>query len=177
MQWRWLRASGQDDILIEAHAEYFAEFLNQIMPDYSYRSDPTVLKQVATDIDNFRTAWQWAIDHIDVDKLSQMTLGFQMFFQMQGQFRDGYETYKNVIAVLENAETTLDKTALLVQLRTHYGWLAIRIGEIAEAKAALEQSYEHIYDVELPLACFEPIGTLGMIYNIMGDYENAIAFL
>ena len=171
-----LKNAGQDDILVEAHADYFAAFLNQILPDYSYRSDPTVLKQVAADIDNFRTAWQWAVDHQDVEKLTQMTLGFQMYFQMTGQFRDGFEIYKKVITVLENAETSLDKTALLVEMQTHFGWLAIRIGEIAEAKAAFERSYEHVYMVDLPAGHFEPMGSLGMVYNIMGDYEKAIAF-
>ncbi len=78
-----LRAQGSLEVAKEAHFKYYAQVISDIYPRLLSPDERQVTDQVEQDFDNFRMAWDYAIDHGFVDIVDRMTRSLEVFFELR----------------------------------------------------------------------------------------------
>ncbi len=84
----WLRASGSEDVVREAHARYVLTFAEQGIELFS-RAYPRVIARLELEHDNIRAALTWADTADETDLLLRLTANMATFWVITGRAREG----------------------------------------------------------------------------------------
>jgi predicted ATPase/DNA-binding SARP family transcriptional activator len=112
-----------------AHAAYFLQMLAQLAPAVEI-GERAALLRVDTELENCRLAWQWSIDHGDVESLKRVAPTLQRHFDHRGRFE----------AALALLQPAIDAPAL----RTDSALQAVLLGEVAQCLYRLDRYAEAI---------------------------------
>ena len=63
-------SAERQKVIQDSHCAYFAEFLRQHEASLHGKDQRAVLAEVESEIDNIRVGWEWAVEHNQVDRLS-----------------------------------------------------------------------------------------------------------
>ena len=74
-----LEAAGLTEETYDSHCDYFLSFLREREDDLKGRRQLAALKEIDADFENVQMAWQWAIDHRDIDIRHQVSLSLVLF--------------------------------------------------------------------------------------------------
>ncbi len=112
-----------------AHALHFATMLAKLEPDLKGARQFEALEDIAADIDNLLTSWQWAIRHHDVATIGKLAMGFFLYCEMRGLAQLGNEVLERAIDALADGGPMDDRTAAtLAKLLVGQGILRTRMG-------------------------------------------------
>jgi DNA-binding SARP family transcriptional activator/predicted ATPase len=64
------------------HATYYAVLVREVAP--ALRKTVAAQEAISADIANIRLAWDWAVEHVNVDVLEQLLEGFARWHELQG---------------------------------------------------------------------------------------------
>ncbi|MEM7800028.1 MAG: tetratricopeptide repeat protein [Chloroflexota bacterium] len=134
----------------EAHSRYYCGRLFEVVPSLDRFNHQAMLTDVASDLENVRQAWRWALDHQQLDLVDQAMNAVFLFFQMSSRFQEGN-------AELNYARQRLPQDSLtLARLYNRQGLILYRLMQIDEAIEILKRSVE-IHEalgetVEIPMA-------------------------
>ncbi len=171
-------ADSPDDRLrtLATHCEYYLGYVEEQAPGLAGGRQVEAAQAIAREFDNVLAAWRWALEHDDVGKVLRTAAPLASFHQFRGRYAEGLALSSHAVARLQDGEATPDRLAALAVLLVERGWFNIRLGRIAEAKEALEESRriwsEHAVP---PVAGFatEPLTPLAIVAMIEGDYDGA----
>ena len=135
------------------------------------------LAEWAAEMDNIRTAWDWAITQSEFGLIEESLRAFAMLYETRGLYREGLDMLDHAIDALEvaygpspadptgraRAGTSLDPSAL-----------PLRLGQHTEAQAVLERSLEILRPLNDTRLLVEPITFLGVVMSLKGDYARAL---
>ena len=112
-----------------AHARHCADVLAKLEPDLKGARQFEALEDIAADIDNLLTSWQWAIRHRDVATIDKLAMGFFLYCEMRGLAQLGNEVLERAIDALGDGDPMDDRTAAtLAKLLVGQGILRMRMG-------------------------------------------------
>ncbi len=88
--------------VLERHSRYYAQLLARQVSyvDCSEVSD-AIYEEIAAEIENVRAAWQTALDQADLSALEQSQDGLFRFFQWQGWYQEGADTFGALASQME----------------------------------------------------------------------------
>lgn len=156
----------------ERHSAYYADFLQQRAEAVQGRGQREAITEISADLENIRTAWQWAVQTANVESLYKSIFPLQFYFDAQGRYLESLSAFEQALHVLERQPVSLTLAHLLVYL----GWLHIRLGRLVQAQAAFARSRQIYTDLTaLPPPGFatDPLLGLGLLAHIGGDYAQA----
>ena len=115
-----LAAAGESQNIEAAHSAYFTSFLQQREPAVKGKGQFEAFREIATDFENIRTAWHWAVDHQAYDYIDQ---GMECLYRY---------TFNQHLALLDNelfvqAAQHLQATTTKVPIPI-WGRLVVRLG-------------------------------------------------
>ena len=178
------------------HGRYYAAFLQRRDSHLKGRKQPDALAEIKGQIENIRSAWQWAIRQGQLDAIEQSQECLYFYYEICGRFQEGEELFQQAIAGLTECHPAVEKVAngnqaapgmastyttrqrdkLLAELLARRGGLLDRLGLYEQAQDLLQQS----------LAMFEQLGAyqerafplyhLAYIAFVLGEYEAAKNF-
>lgn len=162
----------------EAHAAYFADFLDQRRDDTNSRRQREVSHEIGVEIDNIRAAWHWAVAEINADHIEKSVYPLYQYFRFTSRYLEARDTFREAAARL--AEQPLEIAGVArAELLCFQGWTCTRSGDIETAEAVFRQSYD-IYETlghaPRPGLATDPIHGFGTIALIRGDYAEATRF-
>jgi predicted ATPase/DNA-binding CsgD family transcriptional regulator len=158
------------------HCAYYLDFLRRRTPDFIGGRQVEAASEIDGEIDNVRAAWQWAVDHVEAERLGASVFTLAQYWQYRSR-------YAEAVAALEAASESLKAQAptdeillalgiVLVEL----GWFRIRLGRLEDAEAALTDSRSIYRNLDAPpYAAFatDPCLALSVIATIKGEYLEA----
>ena len=128
-------------------------------------------------MDNFRSAWDWAVTHGEFVLIEQTLRTFWMLYDTRGWFPQGFDTLRWAVEALEAAhgQSPRDRThrVALGHLLSTAGWLAYRMAHYEQAQTMLERSLEILRPLDALGVLVEPINRLGMLMEVTGNYARA----
>lgn len=131
-----------------AHCLYIASLLDSLAQTLI---DPEHMREsqriFATDIDNIRAAWRYAINHLLHDEISTMSNAYIMYMESTGIYSEGVEQFSRAVAKLRH-ETSLAGRHALSSVAWGLGWAKERIGQLDESEEAFELAVENARIVE-----------------------------
>jgi predicted ATPase/transcriptional regulator with XRE-family HTH domain len=136
------------------------------------------LAEWTAEMDNIRVAWDWAIAQSEFGLIEESLRAFAMLYETRGLYREGLDMLGCAIDKLEvvYGPSPADRIgqAALGHLLTNRGLLTLRLGQHAEAQAALERSLEILRPLNDTRLLAEPLTFLGVVMSLTGDYARAL---
>jgi predicted ATPase/transcriptional regulator with XRE-family HTH domain len=160
------------------HASYYLTFFGQADGRLrSFRQQET-LSELAVEIDNFRTAWDWAVTHGRFAMIEQTLRMLAFFYDIRGWLQEGLDTLGCTAAVLESrhGQAAPDRTnqVALGHTLTARSLLASRLGQYEQAHVMLERSIDLLGPLNEPGVLVESITFLGVVMELTGNYVRAL---
>lgn len=156
----------------ERHAHYYMlYFCNRDMDLRSFAQQKAIA-ELSVEMDNFRAAWNWCIDHGDFDLLEETLRALETFFDTRGWLHEGLDYLDRALAALEKSGKELP--LLHGHLLTAQSLLLFRLAQIELARVKLEQSVEILRPLNQPHVLVEAVSFLGIVDAMTGRYSEAI---
>jgi predicted ATPase/DNA-binding NarL/FixJ family response regulator len=157
------------------HSAYYLRLLNRCENDIMGAGQTSAIVIIKADLDNIRTAWQWALDHAEIELVQNAATALAEYCQIQSQYVEAARLFESAARAFESRE--LLKTLVLIQ--TYQAGFYIRVGRLQEAKVVLQactENYETLGIPPVPGFATDPAFNLGILALIQGDFDNAFAY-
>jgi predicted ATPase/DNA-binding CsgD family transcriptional regulator/Tfp pilus assembly protein PilF len=179
-----VQASEEAGHVRHLHANYYADFLHQRLPSALGHRQSEVVIEIEGELENVRAAWDWMVEHGDVEALDKSARTLAAYGLMRCR-------YLEIAQALEKAISRLDAMAATASTRTReidvalapmlssLGWFYIRFGQFGEVEVVLQRCcaiYQRLGIPPVSGAGTDPALGLGMTASIRGDYDAAIRF-
>ena len=178
-QYAFERLAAHPDLLEDVrrrHGEYFLSYLCQ--QDVPLRSTPQreSLAHLIADIDNIRSAQEWALAHREFALIESTLRAYSTFFDTLGWSQEGLDYLGRVRAVLDSLAPLAGRTEqlALAHVLTTRGLFAFRAGQHEESRLMLERSLEILRPLQEPRVLEEALTFLGIVTAIMGEPARAV---
>jgi len=162
------------------HSNYYLTYFGQADERLRSSAQRETLAELTLEIDNFRSAWDWAIIHGEFSLLEQSMRTFWMLYDTRGWLQEGLDMLGRAVGALERAHgyTPPDRTnqVALAHLLTSHAVLATRVGQQEQAQATLERCLEILRPLDEPRVLVETITLLGLVMEFTGNYPRASKF-
>lgn len=151
------------------HATSYAAFLQKRENELLGRRQ--VADEIRLELDNLRTAWNWAVRNEDIGIFSQMALGLSRFYLLTGLYQEGVQVFQQAIQALAGRPSDPETDLILGMLLAHESNLLDYLGLYGEtvgiASSAVEKSAAR------PCAQAFALLQLGRAQHGLGEYDVA----
>jgi predicted ATPase/transcriptional regulator with XRE-family HTH domain len=159
------------------HGSYYLTVFSQADERLRSFAQRDALAELTTEMDNFRTAWDWAVAHSKFSLIEQTMRTFTMLYDTLGWLQEGLDMLGQALNTLETANQTIppnrtDQLALghILACRSV---LASRLGRYDQAQAMLERSLEILRPLHELRVEVEAVTFLGTVMELSGNYARA----
>jgi len=162
------------EALTEAHCRYYCDFLARRKRGTTEGTQVKTSEEIEEELENIRTAWQYAIDHKQIDCLRKAAAPYFYFCQIQSRYLESAEASGLAVGVFEE----VGDLHWLAQVLVYQGWMLIRIGRFEQAFNGLERSRVLFEEMQLTPKYgmgSHPTAPLIILTVIQGDYARAVA--
>jgi predicted ATPase/DNA-binding SARP family transcriptional activator len=160
------------------HGSYTLTFFARADGRLRSSAQRETLAELTAEMDNFRTAWDWAVAHGEFALIEQTMRLFCWFTDTRGWFQEGLDTLGRAISALETSHghSPPDRTeqVALGHVLTARSLLAYRLGQYGQAQAMLERSLEVLRPLDEGRVLVESVYFLGQVMEVTGNYERAL---
>jgi tetratricopeptide (TPR) repeat protein len=159
------------------HSRYYLTYFGQADGRLRSAAQRETLAELTTEIDNFRSAWDWAITHGEFALIEQTMRTFWMLYDTRGWLQEGLDVLGRAISALERTHggSPPDRThqVALGHLLTAHAVLATRLGQQEHAQATLERSLDILRPLDERRVLVETITLFGLVMEFTGNYPRA----
>jgi len=160
------------------HGSYYLTFFAQADERLRSSAQRETLAELTGEMDNFRTAWDWAVTHSEFGLIERTLRMFSVLYDIRGWLQEGLDTLGRVIHVLEmaNGQSPLVRTNQVVLGHTLAcrSVFASRMGQYEQAQAMLERSLQILRPLNEPRLLTEAVSFLGVVMELTGNYAQAL---
>lgn len=164
----------------KCHCAYYLGLLQHwTLDDLMGCSHQMVVDAIKPEMDNIRTAWRWAIDHLWVEVIQGAAILFSEFCQMQSLFKQAIDIFDAAARALHSAVTDEEIERTLVLIQCYQAAFYIRVGRLAEAEQILHNCEARYTRLGIPPVfgfSTDPAFSFGLLELIRGNYEAAMRY-
>ncbi|MEZ4736325.1 MAG: tetratricopeptide repeat protein [Caldilineaceae bacterium] len=126
------------------HANYYLKLLAQWEPAFLTHERMTAYRTLQPELDNIRTAWDWAVQHQDGDSLGQglQTL-YTLYLEVVNNFDEGIQRFGQALAMAQHSRfttSTVTSHQLAARLQARLAMFHLFTGKIEEAATLFAES-------------------------------------
>jgi predicted ATPase/predicted Ser/Thr protein kinase len=130
---------AEEDSIRDAHATYYATFLASREAPLRGMQQRQVLDEIRAEVENLRTAWDWAITQGRIEEIERSLATLARFCRLRGWYKEGEALFSRAAQRLSGAHE--DRTRLLQgKLLMQQGRFANLLGNRNEADGLQEAS-------------------------------------
>jgi predicted ATPase/transcriptional regulator with XRE-family HTH domain len=155
------------------HGSYYLTYFGQADARLRSSAQRETLAELTAEMDNFRTAWEWAITNREFALIEQTIRTLAYFYDIRGWLQEGIDTFGNAVTVLEISSPDRINQIALGHALASRSVLESRLGPYEQARAGLERSLVILRPLNEPRVLVESITLLGNVMEFTGDYARA----
>lgn len=159
------------------HGRYFAHFLQEREALLRGGHQKSTLVEVNQEIDNIRTAWNWALAEGQTEMLRQSLTGLTAFYDAYGLLYEGNDVFTQALVQHRQRATTPAQEELLALLLNCSGRFMTRLGQYDEASGRLQECLELCRRRSLLSEMALCLNYLGQVAFSQGKHEQAWHYL
>jgi tetratricopeptide (TPR) repeat protein len=162
------------------HGSYYLEFLGRQTQPLQGSQQKQAVVEVKAEIDNIRTAWQWAVAHQKAGEIGQATESLGMFYDTQGWFHEAETIFGQAVASLagqEEVKEARERNIALGQVLSQQGYFLFRLGLLGQSRELLQHSLALLRRFEARAEMADTLFNLGGVTWLMGEYAEARSLL
>lgn len=125
----------------DRHSAYYCNFLGDQEIRLQGPAQQTALAHIALELDNIRTAWQWAVVHQQIERLDSAMHSLGVFYEWRNYYQEGEAVYKYTVCQLQQpaAPSSLAQSVLAAALAWQSLFTRVA-GRLIEASELLQLS-------------------------------------
>jgi predicted ATPase/DNA-binding SARP family transcriptional activator/Tfp pilus assembly protein PilF len=174
-----------EDEVRSRHARYYAGFLQECRESLRGAGQDSALARIGVEIDNVRSAWQWALAQAErgtkVDQalsvFRQSVESLYLFYTAKDWFQEGTEALAQAVAAVERIvaedDSTREQALLLGRLLVFQG----KCSGFSQHSDTVERLYEQSLEILRRIEAWEetalPLHGLGYMAHVKGSYDQA----
>ncbi len=172
-----LKEPAQHREILILHCAYYAEFLHTRLEPSRMNQRHKYVEEVKAELNNIRAAWQWAIEHLELDALYRMAESLGTFWHVQSRYLEGIALFEEAVTALNGAPESEQRDLLTAILSTDLGYYYIRLGRLDEAETLFQRADSLFETLGFPSlnTTTDPLIGLALIASIRGHYSDATA--
>jgi len=168
----------EQSLAIARHGAYYMTFLTSLEERLRSSAQQEALSEVTAEIDNIRSAQEWALDRGEFSMIEGAMRAYGSFHDTLGWAQEALDYLGRVSDALETVSqdapfSRADQIALAHTL-TARSLFAFRLGQHELARAMLERSFAILRPLDEPRVLVEALAFLGIISIIIGDLVGAL---
>jgi predicted ATPase/DNA-binding NarL/FixJ family response regulator len=161
---------------VARHGAFYLGFLADRVVETCGGDQLGATTAVLAELENIRAALPGAIDGADLDVARRATEALTSALEFRGMYGEGLDLLRGVVPRVRAASPGPGRDRALAAVLVAQGWMAMRVGQLAEARAAMEESRDHLARLGMPpqagLATDPDLG-LAVLALTAGDYPEA----
>ena len=168
----------------QKHAEYYLRLLQEHEPALRSHLQKVTLEELRPEIDNFRVAWDFAVENAEIDSLRRATGPLFYFYELHQYFqeaemlyRHGAERTRAYIQDLDAHHEAAQRARLegaLGDMLAHQAYFLDRMGRNREALDVYRTSIALLRPLDEPYALTFALVLYGSLCWATGDLNEAI---
>ena len=162
------------------HSSYYLTYFGQADARLRSSAQRETLVELTTEMDNFRSAWDWAVTNCEFELIEQTMRTFWVLYDIRGWLQQGLDMLVNAVRAFEAAHegSPPDRTnqIALAHILTSQAVLETRLGQQEQGHATLERSLKILRPLDEPRVLVEAITFFGLVLEFSGHYARASEF-
>ncbi|MEM7028647.1 MAG: BTAD domain-containing putative transcriptional regulator [Chloroflexota bacterium] len=130
------------------HAYYYLSYLTAFEYDLIGNHQIKTAQKIAEDLENIRTAWQWALDYKGINLLERAAKSLFKYHYICALAHDGAAIFEQAANHL--SDTGTPPTALLVRIRNYLAAFLEPLGKVEECYKLLTHNFTTAQEYHLP---------------------------
>ena len=123
----------------DQHAAYYASALERWAADLGSPREQEALAELEVEIENARTAWEWAVEQGQVERIGQAMEGLVLFYESRGRYPEGGTICRAAMDGLEG-QCSIDTLRLRARALAWQSAFVERLGRVEDARQLALQS-------------------------------------
>jgi predicted ATPase/DNA-binding SARP family transcriptional activator len=156
----------------EAHGIYFAQYLATREIVSAREKLKEVLEEIAEDIENIRSGWEWAIEQRRVAEIGQACLNLHYYYELRSWVQEGETVFDRTIAALSTLAPEPEQQIVLERLYNMQGIFCNRLSLYSKAVRVLQASLSIARQVD-PSRAVAPMANLATTQFLHGAFWEA----
>jgi predicted ATPase/DNA-binding XRE family transcriptional regulator len=155
------------------HGSYYLTYFGGADARLRSSAQRETLVELTAEMDNFRTAWEWAVTHSEFSFIEQTIRPLAYFYDIRGWLQEGIDTFDNAVTRLEISSPDRINQIALAHALASRSVLETRLGLYERARVGLERSLKILRPLDEPRVLVESITLLGNVMEFTGEYARA----
>ncbi len=135
----------------EAHAAYYAEFMEQRWGDLRGERQMLALAEIEADIENVRAAWRYYLDQRNAPRMQKFIHSFKEVYWIRGWYHAGRELFAEAVRALQGEEDEVSVTLYALAM-AYQGYFMSFLGLSDQGYELAKQSIETLEQLNHPEA-------------------------
>jgi len=157
----------------DRHSDYYLNLASEYERKLKSASQQSAVREMALDLDNMRTAWDWGIKHKKFEALSKAVRSFGWFYEVSGLLHDGIDQLEHLVQGLHDNQHNPKMDRVLGTTLVHQGLLYFRTGQFVHAKELYDKSIFLLRSVGDKALLADALIYDGTIAHLNGDYPGS----
>jgi tetratricopeptide (TPR) repeat protein len=159
----------------DRHSAYYLTLWHESEHELKSAKQREILRELIAEIDNFRTAWDWAIYQEQFRGLGSCLRAFLIVYDLWGWHAEGIERLEALIQARQSTNRLQGEHADVLGMAIAFqGWFYFRRGQIQEAHARFEQGISILRPLNKPLVLADVLSTSAPVLASLGESEKAL---
>ncbi len=159
------------------HGRYFARFLQEREVLLKGKEQKGTLAEVSREIDNVRSAWNWASGKDQTEMLRQSLKGLTTFYDAYGLFYEGNDVFTQALAQQRQREAAPEQEEMMALLLNCVCRFRLRLAQYEEAVIHLQECLDLCRHRGLLSEMALCLNYLGQVAFSQGKHEQAWHYL
>ena len=165
---------NEEQETLQAHCHHYASQLKELRGVIKGSEQGSAIATIASELDNIRTAWQYAIAHRLLEPIADMHEALSRFYVLKYQMWEAIEQCKSAIVILNAIpERTPFQRHLLTELLRSMGGHYLNLHELPEAQNSLERGLKLARQGENQYELAMILNGLGVLYRFQNEHQRA----
>ncbi len=152
------------------HCSYYAAFAKDRAEKLGGADQEVALEELRDELENLKAAWEFALKELDEDALGALAEGLFRFYEIQGRFQEGRDTFDGAFEVLRRRNV---EGPLLAKMLARAAWFRHALGDSKGAEGLLEEALTLVRKTGDGKELAFMLTSLGRVAAFFGDYGRA----
>ena len=159
------------------HLDFFTQFLESKRSDLRGGKQREALNAIGWQIEDIRSAIEWAIASKNQSALSTMLISLFYFYDTRSWFQEGAELFTRGVTAVSSLPNTPEQRRIVANLQARAGWFRFHLGEYEQSQHLLHHSLDILRTAQAEADMVFNLNYLGAVARHQGEYETATGFL
>jgi len=162
----------------DRHSEYYLTLWHESENKLKSAKRREILRELITEIDNFRSAWAWSIHREQFGELGACLRAFLIVYDLRGWHAEGIEHLGALIQALQSRHYAQSQYASVLGIALSFqGWFYFRRGQPQEAHDRFEQGLTILRPLKEPTVLADVLATSAPVLASLGESERALRYV